>query len=272
MSVERTTGLFSALLRYWRSRRGLSQLDLALSADVSARHVSFLETGRAKPSEEMVLRLAATLEVPLREQNDMLEAAGFARRFDEPGLDEALAGPVGQAVERMLTHYEPFPMMVLNDRYDVLRLNRGAHGLLARFVAEPAHLGSTPNVVDALFDPRLVRPFVVDWASIAQAIVSRLHREALHRRPNERLAGVLARVLKYPGVPASFCQPDFSTRPAPAFAFRLERGDLSLSLLTMVTVLSSPMNVTLEELQIESYFPLDDQSEATLRRLAESPI
>ena len=269
MSDERAAGLFSALLKYWRGRRGLSQLDLALAADVSARHLSFLETGRAKPSEEMVLRLGATLEVPLREQNDMLEGAGFDRRFEEPGLDEMLSGLVGHAFERMLEHHEPFPMMLVNDRYDILRSNRGAARLLEAFVAEPAAVGPTLNVVDALFDPRLVRPFVVDWPLVAHAIVSRIHREVLHRRPSERLDQLLERVLAHPDVPPSWRHPDFSTRPPPAFSLQLERGDLTLSLLTTVTVVSAPMNVTLEELQIESYFPLDEKSEALLRRLAE---
>src|SRR5499427_6067429 len=108
--------LFPALLRDWRTRRGLSQLDLALAADVSARHVSFLETGRAQPSREMVLRLGATLNVPLRDQNDMLRAAGFAEEFAEPSLDGGLPEGVGRAIDRMLAQHEPYPMTVLDRR------------------------------------------------------------------------------------------------------------------------------------------------------------
>src|SRR5215831_16996649 len=101
--------LFPALLRHWRTRRGLSQLDLALAADVSARHVSFLETGRAQPSREMVLRLSATLSVPLREQNALLRASGFPEEFPEPGAADGLPVSIAQAIERMLAQHEPFP-------------------------------------------------------------------------------------------------------------------------------------------------------------------
>lgn len=267
MTAERPDQLFSALLRYWRGRRGLSQLDLALAADVSARHVSFLETSRAMPSEDMVLRLAGTLEVPLREQNDMLEAAGFARRFAEPRLEELLAGPIGQLLDRMLSHHEPFPMMLLNEQYDLLRANRAASKLLEAFAAEPEALGTSPNVIDVLFNPRLVRPFVADWERTARTMLSRLHREALNRRPSAQLANLLDQVLAYPDVPVGWREPDFSVRPEPALSIHLERGRLSVALMSTVTVIRSPMNVTLEELQIESFFPLDEESDATCRRL-----
>src|SRR5579859_3587977 len=117
--------LFPALLKHWRNRRGLSQLDLALAADVSPRHVSFLETGRAQPSREMVLRLGATLNVPLREQNGMLRAAGFGEEFPEPDL-AVLPPGVALAIERMMQTHEPYPMTVLDRRYQLLRANQGA--------------------------------------------------------------------------------------------------------------------------------------------------
>src|SRR5262249_22432530 len=112
--------LFPALLRHWRTRHGLSQLDLALAADVSPRHVSFLETGRAQPSREMFLRLGATLGVPLRDQNAMLRAAGFPDEFPEPGLGDGLPAGITQAIERMLRQHEPFPMTVLDRHYNLL--------------------------------------------------------------------------------------------------------------------------------------------------------
>src|SRR5262252_10446325 len=119
--------LFPALLRHWRTRRGLSQLDLALAADVSPRHVSFLETGRAQPSREMVLRLGAALGVRLRDQNDMLRAAGFPDQFSEPRLEDGLPPGVAQAIERMLAQHEPFPMVLFDRNYQILRTNADAH-------------------------------------------------------------------------------------------------------------------------------------------------
>ena len=110
--------VFPALLKHWRTRRGLSQLDLAIAADVSARHVSFLETGRAQPSREMVLRLGATLNMPLRDQNAMLRAAGFEDEFPEPSVQDGLPAPIAQAIERMLAVHDPYPMILLDRRYE----------------------------------------------------------------------------------------------------------------------------------------------------------
>lgn len=237
----------------------MSQLDLAMSADVSARHVSFLETGRAQPSREMVLRLCATLSVPLRDQNALLAAAGHGPEFPEPGI-AGLPPAIDRAIERMMAQHEPYPMTVLDRHYDVLRSNRGATRLLARFVAEPAALDGPPNVLRVLFDPRLARPFVPDWERTAHLLVSRLHRESLARPEDTRLAGLLQSLFGYPGVPEAWRQPDFAVASEPTLAFRLRRDDLELAFLTTLTVFDAPQNVTLDEIRIESYFPLDDRT------------
>jgi transcriptional regulator with XRE-family HTH domain len=260
--------LFPALLRHWRTRRGLSQLDLALAADVSPRHVSFLETGRAQPSREMVLRLGATLAVPLRDQNAMLRAAALPDEFPEPGLEGGLPPSITQAIERMLAQHEPYPMTVLDRRYQVLRANQGALGLLARFVAEPGALPSPPNLMQLLFDPRLSRPFVADWEHVARALTSRLHRETLARAGDAELAALLRSLLEYPDVPEAWRQPDFSSPSDATLTFRLVRDGLELAFLTTLTVFNAPQNVTLDELCIESWFPLDDATAKACARLA----
>ncbi len=257
------TRLFPALLRHWRTLRGLSQLDLALAADVSSRHVSFLETGRAQPSREMVLRLATTLSVPLREQNDLLRAAGFPDAFAEPGLEGGQPPGVAQAIDRMLAQQEPFPMTVLDRHYSVLRTNGGGTRLLARFIADPSALGARPNAFAVLFDPRLARPFVVDWERVAHAFVSRLHRETLAKPADAGLAALLRSLFEYPDVPEAWRQPDFSTPSDPTLTLRLKRDDLELAFLTTLTVFNAPQNVTLEELCLESYFPLDEATAPT---------
>ena len=249
--------VFQALLRHWRSRRGLSQLDLAIAAEVSSRHVSFLETGRAQPSREMVLRLGATLSLPLRDQNEMLRAAGFEDAFSEPNVDE-MPSPIARAIERMLAQHEPFPMIVLDRQYDVVQNNDGANRMLASMIADPSALPSRLNVFHALFDPRLVRQFVVDWDRVAHALVSRLHRETLSRPEDSALARLMRSLFEYPDVPESWRQPDFSVPSEPVLTLRLKRDELELAFLTMVTSFNAPQNVTLEELRIESYFPLDD--------------
>ncbi len=259
-------GLFPALLRHWRHARGMSQLDLAVAADVSSRHVSFLETGRAKPSELMVLRLAAALGVPLRDRNTMLVAAGFAEAFDEPAPD-ALGPAIRDALDRMLATHEPFPMVVMNSTYDVLRQNQAATTLLSRFVAEPARLTPPINAFRLLFDPRLARPFVCDWERVAHGLLAALVVESLGRPHDEALSDLIRGLHEYDGVPDTWRQPE--PRPAAAtFELVLERGALRLAFLTTVTRFNAPANVTLEELRIESYFPLDEATEAACRALA----
>ena len=267
MSNKTSAGLFPALLKHGRRAHGMSQLDLALTAGVSARHVSFLETGRARPSEDMVLRLGAALGLPLRDRNRMLLAAGFSEAFDEPELDGELSPGVAGALDRMLEGHEPFPMVVMNHRYDVLRTNRGAMALLSQMVAEPEALGTPINAYRLLFDPRLARPFVRNWDLIAHGLIAALHMECLQHPNDERLVDLLRSLHEYPGVPEAWREP--VPRPAEAiFTLVLERGDLRLGFVTTVTRFNAPANVTLEELRIESYFPLDGATEETCRRLS----
>ncbi len=259
--------LFPALLRHFRTKRGMSQLDLAIAAAVSSRHVSFLETGRAQPSRDMVLRLGATLDVPLREQDEMLRAAGFAGEFSEPSEVGTLPPGVAIAIDRMLAQHEPFPMMLLDRRYDVTRTNRGAERLFAGLVADPAALGPVVNVFAMLFDPRLVRPYVVEWEGVAHALTARLHREAL-ARPDPALVALLRSLFDYPGVPESWRQPDFARPSDPTLTVRFERDGMRLSFLTTMTTFSAPQNVLLEELRAESYFPIDDETARACERMA----
>jgi transcriptional regulator with XRE-family HTH domain len=244
----------------------MSQLDLALAADVSSRHVSFLETGRAQPSREMVLRLSGPLAVPLRGQNELLHAAGFPAAFTEPPLG-GLAPAIDRALTRMLERHEPYPMVILDRRYELLRANGGALRLLQRFVADPSALAERPNLLLALFDPRLARPFVADWERTARALVTRLHRESLARPEDGRLSELLREVFRFPDVPESFRQPDFTLPSEPMLPLRLGRDGLQVAFLTTLTVFDAPQNVTLDEVRIESYFPLDEATEAACERL-----
>ena len=245
----------------------MSQLDLALAAEVSSRHVSFLETGRSRPSREMILRLASTLDVPLREQNAMLRAAGLEDAFPDPAPDAPFPPAVERAIERMMAQHEPFPLVVFDRKYDIVRLNGGASRLLPRFVAEAGALEPPVNAMVLLFDPRGVRPFVEDWPQAARAMLARLHREALASGGDADLGGLLNRLLELPGVPASWKQPDFGIPSEPTLTVRLRRDDTRVAFLTTVTTFSAPQNVALEELHLESWFPLDDETAEACARL-----
>jgi transcriptional regulator with XRE-family HTH domain len=248
--------LFPALLKYWRSRHGQSQLGLALAAGVSARHISFLESGRAKPSSDMVLRLMAVLGVPLRDQNEALRVAGHAPRFAEPEL-HAIAPEIDWAIERMLAQQEPFPLTVLSPDYRILRRNSAASRVFEGFIAGPAPRNEPPDLFALVFDPGLARPFLVDWHHVAHHMLARLHREALHAPGDARLSALLARVMHYPGVKDEWRRPDFGASLGSTLTIRLRRGEVSLNFMTTVTCFAAPRQVTLEELRIESYVPLD---------------
>jgi transcriptional regulator with XRE-family HTH domain len=260
--------LFPAVLKYWRGQRGLSQLDLALAADVSARHLSFLETGRSAPSREMVLRLATALHVPLRHQNEMLAAADFEPQYDEPDIHGELPPAIAHALERMMAQHEPFPLAVMNAGFDVLRTNRGGQRLIGRLIAQPEAMSMPLNACRLVFDPKGARPFVKDWERVARQLLARMHREALAQPQNEGLTRLVDELSAYPDVPKDWMAPDFSQPLDPVFSIGFERDGVSLAFLTTLTVFSAPQNVTLEELRIESYYPLDEATERACREAA----
>jgi transcriptional regulator with XRE-family HTH domain len=253
--------VFPALLKSWRHRRGLSQLDLALIAEMSPRHLSFLETGRSQPSSEMVLRLCNALDVPLRERNTLLSAADHPAHYPEAER-EVMPAEIERVVDRMCAQQEPYPLLVLNSTYDVLRTNTAAALLVQHFVVDTTALVPPINLFDLTFDARLARPFVVDWQGAARDLIGRLHREVLAHPGDARRSELLARVLAMPDVPRPFCQPDLERDAAPVLALQLQRDDVRVSFIAAVTAFSAPQNVTLDELRIESWFPADDATAA----------
>jgi transcriptional regulator with XRE-family HTH domain len=268
MMANVTSTVFPALLRYWRGARGMSQLDLAGAAEVSGKHISFLETGRAKPSRDMVLRLATTLGVPLRDQNALLAAAGFAEAFREvePG---AFDDNVRRALERMMAHQEPYPLLVLDRHYDLVMHNAAARRFMLAVLGDRAE--SERNTMKLVFDPSLLRPYVVDWERTARALLGRLQREALYRRRDAGLTQLLATLCAYEGVPQGWRTPDLDAPSEATLNLRFEFAGQRIGFLTTLTVFQAPQNVSLEELQIESYFPLDETTDQVCRALAAAP-
>ncbi|WP_114972105.1 helix-turn-helix domain-containing protein [Rhodoferax ferrireducens] len=260
--------LFSALLKYWRIRRDMSQLDLALVADVSARHISFLETGRASPSEEMVLRLMKALEVPVRDQNHILGAADFQSRSPEPDFEE-LDPTLDMAIVRMMQNHGPYPFTVMNAGYDIIRCNDAARTIFSQFVVNPARLKTPVNLFELVFDPELARPFIKNWTQVGQQMIYRLQREALLSSEDGTLRALLARVLAYPDMPRAWRHPDFSLTQAPINSLTLENGALKLGFFMVVTTFLASQQVTLDELRIESYFPIDEETRRACEMLSE---
>ena len=262
-----SASVVGGLIRQWRERRRLSQLTLALDAEISARHLSFLETGRANPSRDMVLLLARVLEVPPRGRNELLLAAGYAPVYHERGLDAPEMAQVRRALQFTLRQQEPYPALVVDGRWNILMSNEGATRLMGLFLdpAEAATLGP-PNALRLFYHPRGMRPFIVNWQATAGALIQWLHRDTLRGRPET--TRLLDELLSYPDVPKAWRTLDLDAPAAPFLAVELAKDDLHLTFFSTLTSLGVPYDITLDELRVECFFPADEGSEALMRRLA----
>lgn len=266
---RRGRNAFGALLRQWRDRRRLSQLALAVEAEVSARHLSFIETGRAQPSRDMVLLLARVLEVPPRSQNELLTAAGYAAMFRETGLDSPELAQVHRALEFILRQQEPYPAMVVDGHWNILMSNGGASRLLDLFLDPEAVMSlGPPNAIRLTYHPRGLRPYIVNWEATAGALIQWLHRDRLRGIGGAETARLMEELLSYPDVPRQWRALDLDASTAPFLAVELAKGDTRVAFFSTLTSLGVPYDITLEELRIESFFPADAESEALMRRLA----
>jgi transcriptional regulator with XRE-family HTH domain len=260
MSTSRTTPRGAGdLLRHWRQQRRRSQLDLALDAGVSARHLSFVETGRARPSSGLLLALAEHLEVPLRERNTLLLAAGYAPAYSATDLDGEQAAAVRESLGHLLGGHEPYPAVVL-DRYgDVVLTNRSVGPLLEG--ADPVLVGPPVNVYRLGLHPGGLAPRIRDRVGWTAHLVHRLTR--LERLTGDRrLTALLAEVRSYPGVPEAL-----AGRPSAGdllMTVQLAHPDGELALHTTVTSFGDPRDVTLSELAVESFFPADERTRGLL--------
>lgn len=246
------------LLQYWRQVRRMSQLSLASEARVTPRHVSFVESGRASPSREMVLTLASTLDLPLRDRNQLLLAAGFAPVYQNSELDEPAMVPVRQAVERMLRQHEPYPAVMLGRHWDVLATNDAAAALFGWLGPFPA----PANVVRLMFDPAGLRPHVANWPDVAQSLIQRVHREAVGGVPDPATEALLADALSAPGVPPRWRAPDFTVKLLPVVPVEFAKDGRTLRYFSMVTTVGTPQDIAAQEIRVESFFPTDDATAA----------
>jgi transcriptional regulator with XRE-family HTH domain len=267
--VARGDAGFGVQLRAWRLTRHLSQEELAGRAGVSARHLSFVENGRAQPSRDLVLALAGALEVPLRDRNTLLTAAGFAAAFRASPLDGEVLAHLRRAIDHVLEQQEPFGAVVIDGGWNLLRLNRGAMRLFQQFpIATPAGAEAARNLILGTVHPEALRPYIVNWADVAGHLVARLQREVAARPGDDELSRLLARVLAQPGVPAEWRAFAPGRSAAPFIPVHLRSAQLEVRLFTMMTSIGTPLDVTAEELHIETYFPADDATESALRGLA----
>jgi transcriptional regulator with XRE-family HTH domain len=256
-----TKGGAGELLRDWRNRRRLSQLDLALEANVSARHLSFVETGRAQPSRELLLDLAEHLEVPLREQNALLLAAGYAPVFSETPLDTEEMTPVRRALDSILKGHEPYPAVIVDRQWEIVTSNRPAQ-LLLQGVSEEL-LAPPANALRITLHPEGMAPQIINFAEWSGHLLTRLHRQALLSQ-DPALAELERELLSFPGVEQHSAAADPAEMLFVPLRLQLPDGPL-LSMFSTLATFGTALDITLEELSIESFFPADEATEAYLR-------
>ncbi len=251
---------FGARLRWWRCTRRYSQLDLANEAEVSSRHLSFLETGRSKPSREMVIHLATVLELPLRDGNGLLAAAGFAPVYSEVDLDAPEMAGIRTVLTTILDAHMPNPAAVLDRLGDLVDANPAALRLMGEIVpAGSEALEPAPNLHRLVFHPEGIRARTRNWADVASSVLLRLERERNHRPADEALAALVDEMVSYVDVAGLRSMPPLTAGADLLVPMMIEiEGSGVLRLLTTISTIGSPHDVTLDELRLETFFPADD--------------
>jgi transcriptional regulator with XRE-family HTH domain len=253
------SGSVGAQLRAWRERRRLSQLELSIDAEISTRHLSFVETGRSRPSREMVLHLAERLDVPLRERNHLLLAAGYAPAYAEHALHESALAPVANAVRQVLAGHEPYPAVVLNARGDLLDGNASAAMFLTGL---PGHLLAPPaNVLRISLHPEGLAPRIVNLPVWRRHLLDRLRRQ-IAQSADPTLSELYDELVGYPGSEDAG-EPDPGA--AVAIPLRYRHDGVELSFVSIVATFGAPLDVTVAELAIEAFYPADEPTAAFLR-------
>jgi transcriptional regulator with XRE-family HTH domain len=253
---------FAGLLRQWRRQRRLSQLQLSLEAGISQRHLSFLESGRARPSRGMILRLSEVLELPLRDRNDWLLQAGFAPAYRDRPLEDPAMAAVMAAVEAMLANHAPFPAVAVDRAWNVRRANAPFQALLAA-IGQPS--APAPNLMRLFFAPDGLGPMVANRAMVAPLLWHRARREADALNGAEMRA-LLAELEPWQDRATLAAPPGLVLQPV--VPLELALGDRSLALFSVITTFGTPQDVTTDELRIESFFPANAATDAHFRSAA----
>ncbi|BAX62714.1 helix-turn-helix domain-containing protein [Burkholderia stabilis] len=263
------------LLRYWRDVRGVSQLDLSLDAGISQRQISFIESGRSVPGRDTLLTLAQTLDVPLRERNALLLAAGYAPMYSEAPWDAHEMHGVIRALERVVRQHDPFPAIVMDRHWNVLMTNDAAPRFFGCFIDMAAREGPR-NLLRLMFDPHGMRPFLAGWDSVSRSLLQRVYRESVGRVIDDETQRLLDDLLAFPDAPR-----DWNTPPVPAAAPALPvipigfvHEGVVLRYFSLITTVGTPQSAAAQELRMECMFPADDATEARHRQLldAHAPV
>ncbi|MFC3326863.1 helix-turn-helix domain-containing protein [Mesorhizobium cantuariense] len=274
-SAKLTTNMMpnlGVLLRHWRDLRGSSQLDLSLDTGISQKQISFVESGRSVPNRQTLMAIAQALDMPLRDRNTLLLAAGYAPMFSESSWDSEEMTSVTNALTRMLRQHEPFPAVVMDRYWNVLMTNESAPRFFGCFIDMDARQGPR-NILHLMFDPQGMRPFVANWQDVARSLFERVYRESIGRVVDEKTKALLAELLAYPDVKSDWKNP-VAIGFMPFIPLGFIRGDRVLNYFSMITTVGTPQTVAAQELRIECMFPADEATEihhAEMMRAAGNP-
>jgi len=272
--VGRMKSEFGAMLSAWRSIRKVSQLELALATGVSQRHISFVESGRAQPSRELILKLSGGLDLPLRTRNELLLAAGYAPVYRERLLELAEMKPAREALDRILKHHDPYPAIVTNAAWNIVMKNQAASRIIAFCEmgngSSPFTADAPPNFMRLMFNKDGLRPHILNWNETGSALMNRLRREAIANptSPSAELFRDLSKDAERP-CGKNFKQDDL---PDPILSLELLIGGTHLRLFTMFTTFGTSQDIALQELRIDMSFPADEATRHFLVVAAENRI
>lgn len=255
---------YAAAMRYWRGKRGFSQLRLSTESGISQRHISFLESGRSQPSREMILKLGIVLDIPLRERNVMLLAAGYAPAYQERNLSDPEMTAVKQALDFMLRQQAPYPALVVDRLWNLVMSNGPAGKMIAWLLDGPP---ATSNVIKLTLEPNGLRKYIVNWEDVSADLLQWIQREAMSDGPGSEATTLLEDLLAIPGVRAASKTANLDRRALPFLPFTLRKDGVELNLFTTITTLGTPHDVTVHELRMEAFFPADEATAEWFRKL-----
>jgi len=250
------TTAFGGLIKDWRRKRSLSQMDLAFDTGTTPRHVSFLETGRSKPSQDMILRLSSAMEIPFRERNTLFRAAGYLDKYKQRALEDEDMAVVKNTIAMMLENHEPFPATVINRYWQILDMNETSRFMLEPMIAAVPHQGQYPNILEILFHPDGVRPRILNWEECARQVIQRVRREAFEDAEAEEQ---IKRLKALTDFPESWWAIDLDRAALPVVPFKIDMGEGRVaSFFSLITSFGTPIDVTAQEIRVEMNFPADE--------------
>lgn len=244
------------ILRFWRQLKKISQLDLALDVDISSKHLSFVETGKSTPSRKLVLKIAQSLKLPLRHQNAVLKAAGYTSEFPEEPFDGEKMALIREALRRILEKHEPYPALVINSGYQILMKNSGFNRTVTHYAGANA-LKKYNNVYRLVFAEDGLKHYIKDWAAAKKFLLTRLWEEVVSTQNNELITLYEEIAAAVPHAESIHFQ---QSQDLPIMRLVLQKETVTTSLFSTVTTLGTPLDLTTQELRIESFFPADEET------------